>query len=140
MARVKIELPERYIFSTEITLRITDMNYGNHLANDKVLSLVHEARVQFFRNLGISEMDIGDGISIIQSDAAIQYKSEGFYGDVIRVEIAVGEFSRVGFGILYHLTKVADGATLAIAKTGIVCFDYKQKKMVGVPESFKAKV
>mgnify|MGYP006246368477 CR=1 FL=1 len=140
MARVKIELPERYIFSTEITLRITDMNYGNHLANDKVLSLVHEARVQFFRNLGISEMDIGDGISIIQSDAAIQYKSEGFYGDVIRVEIAVGEFSRVGFDILYHLTKVADGATLAIAKTGIVCFDYKQKKMVGVPESFKAKV
>ncbi|MEK6756777.1 MAG: thioesterase family protein, partial [Bacteroidota bacterium] len=82
MARVELELPERFHFSVEIPLRITDINYGGHLGNDALLSLLHEARVQFLRHHGFTEMNI-DRRSIIMADAVILYKSEGFYGDVV---------------------------------------------------------
>ncbi len=37
MARINIELPDKFIYSTEIPIRITDINYGGHLAHDSVL-------------------------------------------------------------------------------------------------------
>ena len=57
MARIKIELPEKFIFSTEIPLRISDINYGGHLGNDAVLSIAHEARIRFFNKHGFKEID-----------------------------------------------------------------------------------
>jgi hypothetical protein len=39
MARVKIDLPDKFIFKTEIPIRINDINYGGHLGNDAVLSI-----------------------------------------------------------------------------------------------------
>ena len=47
MARIKVELPELFTFNTTIPIRITDLNYGNHVGNDTILSMIHEACVQF---------------------------------------------------------------------------------------------
>ena len=136
MARVELELPERFAFVTEIPLRITDINYGGHLGNDALLSLLHEARVQFLRHHGFTEMYV-EGRSIIMADAVILYKSEGFYGDVARIEIAVSNLHSHGFDIFYKVTKKDSGIELARAKTGILFFDYEKKKIVQVPEKLK---
>ena len=37
MGRVKLELPETFSFSTELTVRVTDLNYGGHLGNADTL-------------------------------------------------------------------------------------------------------
>lgn len=137
MARIQIDFPTQVQFSTQITVRITDLNYGNHLGNDSVLSLIHEARVRFLQYLGYSELDLA-GVGIIMSDAAIQFKKEAFYGDVLTIEVATGDFSRVAFDIYYRL-KIVD-QEIAVAKTGIVCFDYATRKVVAVPEAFLQKV
>lgn len=47
MARIKLNFPEEVVFSTEIDIRITDLNYGGHVANDVFLGLAHEVRLQF---------------------------------------------------------------------------------------------
>lgn len=137
MARIQIDFPTRVQFSTQMTVRITDLNYGNHLGNDSVLSLIHEARVRFLQYMGYSELDLA-GVGIIMSDAAIQFKKEAFYGDVLTIEVATGDFSRVAFDIYYRL-KIVD-QEIAVAKTGIVCFDYATRKVVAVPEAFLQKV
>lgn len=137
MARIQIDFPTQVQFSTQMTVRITDLNYGNHLGNDSVLSLIHEARVRFLQYLGYSELDLA-GVGIIMSDAAIQFKKEAFYGDVLTIEVATGDFSRVAFDIYYRL-KIVD-QEIAVAKTGIVCFDYATRKVVAVPEAFLQKV
>lgn len=137
MARIQIDFPTQVQFSTQMTVRITDLNYGNHLGNDSVLSLIHEARVRFLQYMGYSELDLA-GVGIIMSDAAIQFKKEAFYGDVLTIEVATGDFSRVAFDIYYRL-KIVD-QEIAVAKTGIVCFDYATRKVVAVPEAFLQKV
>jgi len=139
MARIKIELPQKFIFKTEIAIRITDINYGGHLGNDSLLSIIHEARVRFFKHLNYSEADI-EGCGIIMTDAAIQYKSESFYGDELLIEVGVIDFSKIGCDIVYRITNNNSKKEIALAKTGIVFYDYKDKKIVSVPENFKSRI
>lgn len=139
MARVKIELPEKFIFKTEIVIRVTDLNYGGHLGNDSALSICHEARLRFLNHFGYSEMDI-EGSGIIMTDAAIQYKAEGFYGDELIIEIGVMDFTKKGCDFVYRLTNKESGKIITLAKTGIVFYDYKNKKVVPVPPGFEIKL
>ncbi len=139
MARIEIDLPEKFIFDTEISVRISDINYGGHLGNDTVLSLAHEARVRFFKKIGHKEID-NEEKGIIITDAAIVYKAEGFHGDLLRISIATDDHTRVGFDMLYKIVRVHDQKEIARVKTGIVFFDYQTKKVIKMPDGFLEKV
>lgn len=136
MARIKMEFPGSSDFSTEIRLRISDINYGGHLGHDSILSLTHEARVRFFIHYGFSELDV-DGPGIILSDVAVVYKSESFYGETMVVEIAVCDFTKYGCDLVYRLREKESGREVALAKTGIVFMNYAERKVAPVPEKFK---
>ncbi len=136
MARIKMEFPANAEFSTEINLRISDINYGGHLGHDSILSLTHEARVRFFRHYGFSELDV-DGPGIILSDVAIVYKSESFYGETMKIDVAVCDFVKYGCDLVYRLTEKDMGREVAIVKTGIVFMDYAERKVAPVPGKFK---
>ncbi len=138
MARLKLRLPERFPFSTEIAVRVTDLNYGGHLGNDSVLSIAHEARVRFLRRHGFTEADAG-GAGILMTDAAVVYVSQGALGDVLTVEVAVADLSRCGCDILYRLACNGDGREVARVKTGILFFDYRTRRIVRVPGVFIAR-
>jgi acyl-CoA thioesterase FadM len=134
MARIKISIPDKFSFTTEIPVRITDLNYGNHVGNDTILSMIHEARVQFLLSHGYSELNLG-GTSLIMGDVAIEFKAELFYGDRVKASVCADDFSRVGFDLYYKLEKKQDDKTIlvATAKTGMVCFDYNSRKVTAVP-------
>ncbi len=138
MARLKIDLPSQFHFTTELVVRITDINYGGHLGNDSVLSLIHEARVRFLKEHGYTEHNI-EGKSIIMADAIVVYKAEGFHGDILTVDIAVGEFQNVSCNFDYKLSNRESGSEVARARTGIVFYDYTAKKTVSVPAGFRKK-
>jgi len=133
MSRIRIQLPSHFNFSTQIPIRITDLNYGGHVGNDTVLTLVHEARMQFLKSLGYTELQI-EGKGLIMSDAAIEFKAELFYGDVITVQVAADDFSRAGFSLVYKLMK-DEKTVVALVKTGMICYDYSVKKVAALPEA-----
>lgn len=136
MARIKLDLPEKFEFSTEIPVRISDINYGGHLGNDAILPLIHEARLSFFKKHGLTELDI-DGVGLVVTDAVIVYKSQGFHGDILKIELIRDDFNKYGCDFLYRITNKETGKEIARAKTGIVFFDYEREKVVRVPERFK---
>jgi YbgC/YbaW family acyl-CoA thioester hydrolase len=135
MARIRIELPERFPFSCSIPVRITDINYGGHVGNDTILSIIHEARMQYLRSLGYSELSFA-GVALIMADVGIEYKHESFYGDTIMCEVAVTEHSKVSFDVVYRMSIIKDNkkVVVALAKTGMVCYNYDKKKVVAIPE------
>ena len=133
MARIKIDFPEPVVFSTRIPVRITDINYGGHLGNDALLSLIHEVRMQFLRHYGYSEKDMG-GVSVIMGDCAIVYKAEAYHGDVLHAELSVSDVNKYGFDVFYRFSNETTGKEVAVAKTGIVCFDYASRKVASLPE------
>ena len=141
MARIKIEVPGSFSFSTLIPVRITDINYGGHMGNDAILSLIHELRVQFLKSIGYSELEFA-GTALIMADVGIEFKKELFYGETVKASVSAGDFSRVGFDLYYKLEKEADGEwqTVAIAKTGMICFDYHKRKVVPLAEEAKQRL
>jgi acyl-CoA thioester hydrolase len=144
MARVKIDLPEPFYFSCVIPVRITDINYGGHVGNDTILSVIHEARMQYFKYLGYTEMNFA-GTGMLMADVAIEFKKELFYGDAVIVGVKAGEISKVGFDLFYKLGVIrqmpgGNIIVVAAAKTGMICYDYEKKKIVAVPEEAKVKL
>jgi acyl-CoA thioester hydrolase len=138
MARIKLSVPEKILTVVSIPVRISDINYGNHLGNDSFVSIVHEARVQWLRLHNYSELDI-EGAGLILADLAVEFKSEGFYGDTIEVSISAGEITKVSFELFYTLSARRNDKLilLAIAKTGMVCYDYTAKKVAVLPEKLR---
>lgn len=135
MARIKINLPEQFSFIAQIPVRITDLNYGGHVGNDSILSIIHEARMQFLASFGYTELKFA-GTSLIMADVGIEFKNELFYNDTVTVSVTIADVSKVGFDIYYKLEKSESDKKIliAIAKTGMVCYDYVNKKIVNIPE------
>jgi acyl-CoA thioesterase FadM len=138
MSRLKLDIPVTLLFRTELPVRITDINYGGHLGNDSVLSLVHEARVRFLSSMGYSEMNV-EGAAIIMADAQIVFRSESYYGDVLRADVGVGSAEGVSCEIFTVLTNVSTGTEVARAKTTLVFYDYAAKRPLAAPKAFLAK-
>lgn len=134
MQRIKLDLPEQLIFSTNITIRITDLNYGGHVGNDSFLSIIHEARQQFLNYYNYSELNF-EGSSLIMADVAVEYKRELNYGDIVTISVAAKGFDKFGFDIFYLLEVLKeDKKHLAgKAKTGMLCYDYQLKKLMPMP-------
>ncbi len=140
MARIQIDLPERFIFSTDIAIYISHVNQGGHLDNAQLLTLVSEARVRFFKWLGYAgELNI-EGLSIVVGDMMAQYKSEGFYGETMRVDMVPADFNKYGFDIVFRLTEATTGREVARGKTGVVFLDKVTKKVALLPEGFQQKL
>ena len=133
MPRVRLKPLDQYSFSIKIVVRVTDLNYGGHLGNDSLLSLVHEARVAFLAAHGFSELDCG-GVPLTMGDAAIAYQGEAYAGDELNIEVAAGEPSKSGFRLFYRLTRSSDTKKIGLVETGMVCFDYKAKKIIPLPK------
>ena len=134
MPRLQLKPLAEYGFATEITVRTTDLNYGGHLGNDRLLSLVHEARVAWLGQYNWSELDCG-GIGLIMGDAALVYQGEGRAGDRLRFEVAAGEKSRSGFRLFFRVTRQdEDGPQpIALVENGMVCFDYERRRIAPLP-------
>jgi acyl-CoA thioester hydrolase len=138
MPRIKIDPPLHFHFTTEIPIRISDINYGGHLGNDAVLSILHESRIRLLVEHEYSEFNV-EGVGIIMTDSAIVYKSEAFYGESLRIQIAVKDFSNFGCDMYYLVRERESGRLIAHAKTGIAFFNYEERKLAHVPEQFKKK-
>jgi acyl-CoA thioesterase FadM len=137
MARVKLIMPEGTPKKYSIPVRITDLNYGNHLGNDSLITLIHEARVKWLVSGGFTEKSI-DGAGLIMNELVANYLNESFYGDDLIFEIIPGDIGSIGFEIYYRVytERRSEKIPIAIVKTGMVCFDYEKRKTTAIPESF----
>lgn len=135
MARLQLDLPEHFIYATNLTVRVNDLNYGAHVGNDGMLVLMQQARIEFYRANGFKdEVSFEGSVGQVIADALVIYKAETFLGDVLTIQLAVADISKYGFDMLYLVTNQEIGKEVARAKTGIVCFDYEKRKIAVIPE------
>ena len=139
MARLALAFTEhQYFFSTQLTVRVTDINAGNHLGNDSMISMLSEARARFLYDVGVEETG-RDGLGIIVTDLATQYKAEAHARDQLLFEVGVMDFNKYGGDIIFRGTRPRDGQLIAMAKYGFVFFDYQAGQVAPMPDAFLAK-
>jgi len=135
LARVKLNLPDEFTYSTQLDVRVTEINYGNHVGNDRMVSLLHEARLRYLREKGFGEFNIG-GIGIMVSDLVVTFSAESFVGDVLTFQVGVTDFNKYGCDFIYRVVNEALDKKVAEAKTGVVFFDYDERKIARIPKVF----
>ena len=86
MARVTLDLPEQFIYTHTINVRMTDLNTGKHVGNDQMISLLSEARYRFFCHIGFDQFDT-DKQSIVVTDLVATYKTESFAQDDLQLSL-----------------------------------------------------
>ena len=81
-----------------------------------------------------------EGVGLIMSDLAVEFKNESIYGDVVEIKTGIGEVSGVSFELYYQLSAKRNDEVIVLghAKTGMVCYDYSAKKVVAIPANLKA--
>jgi acyl-CoA thioesterase FadM len=139
MRRVQIEYPETTLFTHDVPIRITDLNYGNHLGHDTLVSILHDARAQFFRHYDMKESDT-DGCGMMIADLEVSYRAEVFFGQVLRVDVAVANLRSRGCDLFYRAADRESGRIVALARTGIVFFDLAGRQLVKIPARFEVVV
>ncbi|KRW61729.1 thioesterase family protein [Pseudomonas sp. TTU2014-080ASC] len=136
MARLTLKLPEdQFCYSTQLTVRVTDINAANHLGNDSMISMISEARARFLFDFGIEDAS-ADGVGIIVTDLATMYRAEAHARDQLLFEVGVMDFNKYGGDIIFRITRPADDTLIALAKSGFVFFNYKLGKVTAMPEAF----
>ncbi len=139
MPRVKIEMPEEFLFTMEHPVRFSDLDYARHLTSVAMVHILHEARLQFLAKLGFTESNIF-GLGMVVTDMAIDYRSESFARDVLVIEVGVSTFNRYGCDICFQVTNSALDRNVCNAKMGVVFFDFDKHKIAAVPPAFKTLV
>ena len=124
-------------FSFPLQVRISDVNYGNHVSYAYYLLYFQDARIAYLNNLGFSELDIG-GKGIIVTEVNCKYKRELKLGDNLDVHCKVSSLSSKGFEMDYEIKRA--GKSCATSHMNFLCFDYNEKKVSALPEVFSKKV
>jgi acyl-CoA thioesterase FadM len=138
MNRLKVKIPDHFSFSTNMVIRLSDLNYGGHVGNDAILSILQEARQQYLQSRGLEELNI-NGFGLIMVDALIEYKRELNYADEILVSVIAVDFDKMGFDFYYKIELQSEHEAPILvtrAKTGMLLYDYTNKKKVPLTEAF----
>ncbi|MDO8651678.1 MAG: thioesterase family protein [Undibacterium sp.] len=135
MSRIQLSPAIRYPFATEIQIYISHVNQGGHLDNAQLLTLVSEARVRFFKSLGYFESGV-EGALIVVGDIVAQYKSEGFHGETMLVEMAPADFNKYGFDLQFRMSEKESHREVALGKIGIVFITRENRKVTPIPVAF----
>lgn len=127
------------MFSIKYKIKDEDINYGGHVGNERALLFFQMVRIKFFESLGLSELNIGDNIGVIQRNSFVEYNKELFLDDEITIQITDIQLEKNKFNIYYEVynqeNKLAiNGSTLLLP------FSYAEKKLKRVPSIFKEKV
>jgi 4-hydroxybenzoyl-CoA thioesterase len=139
VARVTVDLPERFAFSTELALYAEHINYAQHLDNARLLGLVSEARVRWLASLEYQEGDV-EGVGLIMADQSVRYASEARAGEVMVVSMCAGEIGRVGFEVVWVMHEQASGREVARGRHNMVCFDYANARVRPVPDRARVRL
>ena len=123
------------MFTFYYMIKQEDLNYGNHVGNERALLFFQWTRESFLRQNNLSETNIGDGSGFIQVEATVQYKKQLFLDQKIEVRITKIEIK--GLKIIFEY-EIYTGKELAITGTAtVLAYNYEEQKIKKIPAKFK---
>jgi len=137
MPQTKIDPHFNVLFHCDIQVRVADLNYGNHLGNDRILSYFHEGRALWLSQNNLSEQDVG-GCGLIMTGATIEYLKQAHLHQHLTLTLGVREVGKARFTIVYQLTNRQTNHAIALGETHMGCFDYQRQRPARAPQALLA--
>jgi acyl-CoA thioester hydrolase len=139
MPRLKLNPLPGYRFECRQRVRVTDVNYGGHLAHNALAGLLHQVRIELLHGLGCTELDLGDGrTGLIQTDLALTFAAEAFMLDELTGRSEFAEVRGTTFRLCHEVRRGDE--LVALAELGFAGYDYAARRAVALPAVFVAQV
>lgn len=123
------------MFIFNYTIKQEDLNYGNHVGNERALLFFQWAREEFLRENKLSETNIGDGSGFIQVEAIVQYKKQLFLNE--KIEIKITKITLKGIKIIFEY-EIYNKENIAITGSAtVLAYNYEEQKVKKIPDNFK---
>jgi acyl-CoA thioester hydrolase len=127
-----------YRFYHPIEVRYADLDAQGHLNNARYLTFFEQARIQYFRHLGLfsaqgSFMDFG----IILADVHIAFRAPVLWGMDIRVGVKTLKLGNKSMTVSQCLRNGPDGALMAEGQVVMVAYDYRSGATIPIPETWR---
>lgn len=133
-----VEQPE-YTFRHDLTIRATDFNYGGHLGIEAIVGLLHEARARLLQEIGLPSVKFAHGaVGLAIGDLVLNLKQEAFVFEDVCVESQIDELADKSLRLFQRISR--NGDLLVLAETGLVAFDYRNRRPVPLPDSVRSKL
>ena len=134
MKKLIIEIPLTVWHRCNFQIKEEDINESDHMGNERILHHANLVRYNFFESLNLLPPDEEHGFIIVNH--SIVYKSEGFLGDTVVCEAGVTNPTECSFDLIFHFIKSSAQKTLAVVRSGLVYFDYQNRKIRHLPDKY----
>lgn len=127
-------------FKHSLKVRFVDVDALGHTNNAHYFTYFEEARVAYFDALGYSRKNFVEDCTFILAHASCDYKSPSFVNEMLDVYTGITELKNSSFVMEYEIKEHESGRLIALGKTIQVTYDYKNKRVIRVPQLLKDRV
>ena len=114
-------------FSIPYDIRIIELDHMKQVSHASILNIFQEARIQYLENLGdFTELDIGDGCGLIQSEASLRILNPIDYGKNLEVGVKATDIRGASFTLSYFFD--LDDTPMVEGETALLSLDYSSGK------------
>jgi acyl-CoA thioester hydrolase len=119
-------------YRTDIQVRFNDTDMLGHLNNTAYALYAEQARVEFFRSLGMGR------ITLILAHISLDFRKQVTFGDKVHVITTVAKVGNSSVTLLQNV--FANSELSAEIKSVVVLFDYEAQKPKVVPSELRERL
>lgn len=126
---------DNLLFTHKTSVRMDDINFGNHLAANRMPGLLQTAKAYFLKKHELSEADCY-GYGLILLNLEIQFCNQAFFSDELVFNIYLETLSRSTITFSYSISNEVTNKIIAKAKEVIGFFDLEKQRLCKPDERF----
>lgn len=121
-----------------VKVRFSETDALGHVSNISYFIYLEEARIEFFRELGL-EMAL-DKWSVIMISANCTFLKQAYFDQKLNVASFVTKIGNSSFKIAHRITDAETGELIAEGDAGAVYYNFNDQKSERLPEGIRIKL
>ena len=121
-----------YAYRHRLSVRFRDCDAMGHVNHAVYFTYLEQCRLTFWRETTGAPSPY---TRVIIARAECDYRAPAVFGDELEIAVRVGEIGGSSFTLVYEITQVPSGRSIAVGKTVMVSYDYQAGKSIPLPEA-----
>ncbi|UMZ75482.1 acyl-CoA thioesterase [Natranaerofaba carboxydovora] len=129
---------KKFRFSTDTRVRFCETDAFGHLNNVSYFIYFEQARLDYFRELALTEKLLNDNqLYIVTADLYCQFLGEVYFDEELEVKLRTTKLGNTSFDLEYGLIRKEKGIVAATGRGAIVLVDKHSHKSTPLPDDLK---
>ncbi len=127
-------------FSATTRVGFSDTDAQGIVYYGRYLPYFDLARVEYHRNLGLLDKEVGDGPEFVMRACTVEYLAPARFDDLIEVFVRVARIGRTSATYELAAYRAADDLLLVTATQTLVLVDLERRRPVAIPDDYRDRI